>query len=71
MSNLTELKKFFDLNQKSRRAALDVSVTGEVSCLYTRNQATGEEGRGTPGEPMSDRWERVARADFGRITPGG
>ena len=64
MNNATNVKKFFDLMAAGKKAALDVRLdSGDVVCQFSKNIETGEEGNGTPGQPFTHEWTRVASCD--------
>lgn len=65
--NKTNLLMFFELLAKGKRAALDVSDIGEIVCVRSKNQSTGQEGNGTPGQPYTSAWTRIAQCEGGAV----
>jgi hypothetical protein len=62
------VKQFFKLLAEGKKAALDIHLdSGEIVCRFSKNQQTNAEGLGTPGQPFSPKWERVANCENFRL----
>lgn len=67
-NSATQVKKFFDLLAAGKQAALDVQLNnGEVACIASINQDSGAIGNGTPGQPYTAEWTRVAACANGSL----
>lgn len=62
------VKQFFDLLNSGKKAALDVRLdTGEVLCQASHNLSTGKIGEGTPSQPFTNAWTRIASCADGNL----
>lgn len=68
MSKYHEIKKFWDLAEAGKSAALDINdESGDLVCRFTKS-VTGEEGNGVAPIEYTDQWIRVAVLKNGEVT---